>query len=210
MGKLFLASSINNVTPMISRELKGGQKGKKVLFITTASEVEEGNKQWLEEDKKALKNIGLETIDYTITGKSKNDFVKDFKDIHYVFVSGGNTFYLLEKAQQSGFINFINGYMQKENVYFGSSAGAAIAGPDIYPLFKVDSPEKAPNLKGYKGFGLIDLVILPHWGSEDFKELYLNHRLEQAYGDKCKLILLTDYQYISVENDGSYKILDVK
>jgi dipeptidase E len=210
MGKLFLASSINNIASMISRELKGGQKGKKVLFITTASEVEEGDRQWLEKDKKALKNIGLETIDYTIAGKSKNDFVKDFKDIHYVFVSGGNTFYLLEKAQQSGFINFINDYMQKDNVYFGSSAGAAIAGPDIYPLLRVDSPEKAPNLKGYQGFGLIDIVILPHWGSEDFKELYLNHRLEQAYGDKYKLVLLTDYQFISVDNEGSYKILDIK
>jgi len=195
---------------MISRELKDEQKGKKILFITTASEVEEGDKQWLEEDRNSLINIGLKIIDYTITGKNQNYFIKDFKDIHYVFVSGGNAFYLLEKAQQSGFINFINEYMQKDNVYFGSSAGACIAGPDIYPLLNVDNAEKAPNLNGYKGFGFIDIFIFPHWGSKDFKELYLNHGLEQAYSNKYKLILLTDYQYLSVNDDGSYKIIDIK
>jgi len=210
MGKLFLASSFKNIASMVSRELKNGQKGKKILFITTAAEGEDGDKQWLEDDRNALLNIGLKIVDYTITGKKQSDFAKDFQDIKYVFVSGGNTFYLLEKAQESGFINFINDYIQKDNVYFGSSAGSVIAGPDIYPLLILDSLEKAPNLKDYKGFGFIDLVILPHWGSEYSKNLYLNHRLEHVYSDNYKLVLLTDYQYIRVDNDGSYKILSVK
>lgn len=210
MGKLYLASQFQNVVSMVSIELKNKQKGRKVLFITTAAEGEEGDRQWLEGDRNALRDIGLETIDYTITDKKQSAFEKDFKDINYVFVSGGNTFYLLEKAQESGFINFIRKYMQNDNVYLGSSAGSAIAGPDIYPMLPLDSPEKAPNLRGYKGFGLIDLVILPHWGSEKFKELYLSHRLEHAYSENYKLILLTDYQCVSVDSDGSYRILDVK
>ncbi len=210
MGKLFLASSFKNVAPMVSRKLKNEQKDKKILFITTAAEGEEGDKQWLEDDRNALQGIGLETIDYTITGKKQSDFVKDFQNIQYVFVSGGNTFYLLEKAQESGFINFINEYIQKDNVYFGSSAGSIIAGPDIYPVLRTDTLEKAPNLKGYEGFGFIDLVILPHWGSDKFRDLYLNYRLEHVYNEYHKLILLTDYQFVYVENDGSYRILDMK
>ena len=84
-----------------------------------------------------------------------------------------------------------------------------IAGPDIYPARRLGKVEKAPNLKGYKGLGLVDFVVLPHWGSDDHKKLYLNKRLEHAYKDDNKIILLTDYQYISVEGD-MYKIIDVK
>ena len=210
MGRLFLASNLQNVTRMISRQLKNEQKGKKVICVITASEAEEGDKQWLQDDITALQDMGMDTTEYTITGKKQSDFVKDFKDITYVFVSGGNTFYLLEKAQESGFINFIREYIKQGNTYFGSSAGSVIAGPDIYPVLRLDSLEKAPHLKGYKGFGFIDLVILPHWGSDKFRNLYLNHRLEHAYNENYKLILLTDYQYLCVDSNGSYQILDVK
>src|SRR6185437_3963870 len=108
------------------------------------------------------------------TGKAQEDFEKDFQDINYIFVSGGNTFYLLEKAQQSGFIPFIKKYMEGDHVYFGSSAGAAIAGADIYPLINLDDSKKAPHLDGYKGFNFTDLCLLPHWGSAYFKDHYLN------------------------------------
>lgn len=209
MGKLFLASNFYIVSPMVGRILQDKQKGKRVIFITTAAEVEEGDKGWLEDDKNALRQIGLELIDYTLTGKTEIDFKKDFQDIHYVFVSGGNTFYLLQQAQQSGFISFINQYMQNDNVYFGSSAGSAIAGKDIYPLRNLDDEEKAPHIHGYKGFGFVDLVLFPHWGSKNFKDRYLNQRLEHAYTDEHKLMFLTDKQFLYIDESGSYVILAV-
>lgn len=210
MGKLFLASAFSEVYPIISRLLNGAQKGEKVLCITTAAEDEDGIRQWLQDDIDALKKIGFEPIIYTITNKKRADFTKDFENISYVFMSGGNTFYLLEKAQQSGFIPFIIKFMQQKNtVYFGSSAGAAIAGADIYPLLNLDDPEKAPNLKGYEGYGFIDLCLLPHWGSRNFKNRYLNKGLGHMYNNKYKLVFLTDNQFLYVKTDGTYSILEI-
>lgn len=209
MGKLFLTSQFAVVAPMIARILHDVKKGQKVLFIKTAAETEEGDKKWFEDDKNALRKIGLDPVDYTIAGKKDSDFVKDFQGIHYVFVSGGNTFYLLEKAQESGFIPFIAHFMQEDNVYFGSSAGAAIAGADIYPILNLDEEAKAPKLKGYKGFGFTDLCLLPHWGSEKFKDRYLNKGLAHAYSNKYKLVLLTDNQFLYVESSGAYSILEI-
>ena|SRR5258706_14255169 len=209
MGKLFLASNFYIVAPMVARILQDKQKSKKVIFITTAAEGEDGDKMWLDDDKNALIKIGLEPIEYTITGKKEADFIEDFQDIEYVFISGGNTFYLLEQAQQSEFIPFINQYIQNnDTVYFGSSAGSAIADADIYPLLHLDDPEKAPKLKDYKGFGFIDLCLLPHWGSENFKNRYLNKRLGHIYNDKYKIVFLTDNQFLYVKSDGSYSILE--
>lgn len=210
MGKLFLASTFSEVYPMVSQLLQNKQKGEKVLCITTAAEDKEGFRQWLQDDIDALKKIGLEPIIYTITGKKQTDFTKDFENIRYVFMSGGNTFYLLEKAQQSGFIPFITQFIQqKDTVYFGSSAGSAIAGADIYPLINLDDPTIAPQLQGYEGFRFIDLTLLPHWGNEKFKNSYLNLGLAHVYNVKYKLVLLTDKQFLYGEDDGKYSILEV-
>ncbi len=210
MSELFLASNFYTVSSMVSEILHHKQRGKKTLYITTAAEGEEGDKTWLDDDRNALQKIGLESTDYTVTGKTQEDFAKDFKDIQYILVSGGNVFYLLEKAQQSGFISFISQYMRDNDVvYCGSSAGAAVAGADIYPLQALDDPKKAPDLKGNKGFGFVDLCLLPHWGSENFKDRYLNGGLVHAYGDKYKLVLLTNNQFLHVDENGAYRILEI-
>ncbi|MHB8903587.1 MAG: Type 1 glutamine amidotransferase-like domain-containing protein, partial [Patescibacteria group bacterium] len=69
--------------------------------------------------------------------------------------------------------------------------------------------KEAPKLKGYRGLGLVDFVVLPHWGSDHFRSRYLNQRLAHNYNLKNKLILLNDYQYIEVKDDW-YKIVEVK
>jgi dipeptidase E len=114
----------------------------------------------------------------------------------------------LEKIQQTGCAEAIRKVVENGKIYIGSSAGSVIAGPDIYPVLKFDSVEKAPNLKGYEGLGLVNFILLPHWGSEDFRNLYLSQGLDLAYDSKNKFILLRDGQYVQVEDD-KYKIVDV-
>jgi len=51
---------------------------------------------------------------------------------------------------------------------------------------------------------------MPHWGSINFKNMYLKNRIEIAYKEnQVPLILLTDNQYIIVE-ENNFKIIDVK
>lgn len=208
MSELYLTSSANFVAQSIATQM-GGVPRNSLVFITTATEVEEGDLTWLDDDRNALIDAGFDVTDYTITHKTEAQLVEDLSDYDTICLSGGNTFYLLEKIQQSGFKQVVHDLVTEGTIYIGTSAGSVVAGPDIYPTYKIDSLEKAPNLQGHTGLELVDFVVLPHWGSSHFKDLYLNHRLEHTYTNDHKLILLTDHQYIHVQGDY-YRIIDTK
>ncbi len=209
MKRLFLTSSVNFVASDIAKKLNLN-KGNKLVFITTASEYKARDLSWQDEDRNSLVQAGFDVFDYTIIGKKQKQLKEDLRGADYIYVSGGNTFYLLEKAQESGFIKIIRDLILKMGkIYIGTSAGSIIAGPDTYPAFRLDEVSKAPKIKGYKGFCLVDFTVLPHWGSDGFKDLYLNKRLNHAYNANNQLILLTDNQYIEVKDDW-YRICEVR
>ncbi len=180
----------------------------RLVFIKTAAEGEGGDQQWLKDDRDALKNIGFQVTDYTLGGKAEAQVRNDLANYEVIFFSGGNTFYLLEKIQQSNSANFFREQISKGVIYIGSSAGSVVAGLDIEVVKRLDAMEKAPNLNGFAGLGLVNVTVLPHWGSSYFKKLYLHQRLEHAYSMDNKLILLTDKQYVYVQDDW-YRIEEV-
>jgi len=207
MKKLFLSSSVNFVAKDIASKIKRHNK-LKAVFIDTAAEVEKGDKQWFKDDRQGLVDAGFNLFDYTITDKTSAEIEKDLSGIDVVCVEGGNTFYLLLQARKSGFDKFIKKAVNDEVIYIGSSAGSIIASPDIEITKKIETKIYEKQLKSFKGFGLVDFIALPHWGSKDFKDLYLNRRLDVAYKKRNKIILLNDDQYVEVEDD-KYKIIDV-
>lgn len=205
--KLFLASAVNEVASSIAKKIDC--KGLRLAFILTASEVEKGDLWWLRADRKALVDIGFDVFDYTLTDKTKDDIKKDLTKTDVLFFSGGNTFYLLQKIQESNCTEVIKKFVESGKVYIGSSAGSLIAGPDIYPVRFADDIKMAPKLKDYKGFGLVDFIVLPHWGHEDFKKAYLGGLIKSIYNNEHKTILLTNNQYVEVDGD-TYKIEEAK
>lgn len=208
MKQLFLTSTIDVVARDIATKME--TQGKKLVFIDTAAEVETGDKQWMRDDRQALVEIGFVVTDYTISKKTKIELERDLAGYDAIYVSGGNTFYLLQQAQLSGFTEVIRDLVLKQSkTYIGTSAGSQIAGPDISPTILLDEVSLAPELKGYAGFGLVNFCIFPHWGSANFKEKYLNRRLEQAYTDQSvPLVVLTNSQYVWVR-DNHMEIIDV-
>lgn len=200
MKSLFLASSVSFVAADIAKKIDR-KKYKKLAFIATAAEVEDGDKAWLQNDKDALSTNGFDVFDYTLTNKNIEQVVHDLSDVDVYFFSGGNTFYLLEKIQQSRSSLFLKQQIGKGVIYIGSSAGSIVAGPNIEIVKHLDSVDQAPNLQGFDGLSLVDFVVMPHWGSNSFRELYLNSRMEQMYRKEYKQILLTDKQYVYVQDD---------
>ena len=210
--RLYLASSFNTVAGKVGKDLvhdwKFKPKNKRAVFIDTAAEPEEGDKQWLKDDRKSLENLGFQVSDFTLTDKKYGEVKQVLEEMDVIFVSGGNTFYLLEKIQLTGTAELFNELVNKGKIYIGSSAGSIIAGPDISPVRKFDAEWEAPKLKNYKGLGLVDFVVLPHWGSVDFKKVYMDFRLKDNYNSKNKLILLADNQYVAVKENW-YNIIAV-
>ena len=209
MKRLFLASEINIVASHIANQLKNSSQKLKTVFISTAEEVETGDKQWVKDNKNGLIDSGFDVFDYTITGKKYQQIVEDLKNVDVIHVNGGNPFYLLLQARKSGFDKFVKQYIKQGGIYTGSSAGSIIASPNIgiSKVLKRESYEK--ELKTFEGLNLVDFIILPHWGSSGFKSEYRLKRLQTAYKPENKIILLNDNQYVYVEND-MYKIVDVR
>lgn len=185
----------------------GKVEGLKLAFISSASEVEKGDKQWLKDDKDSLINLGFKVFDYTISGKSENEVREALLGIDVLFVSGGNTFYLLEQSRKCNFEKIVKELIDRNVVYIGSSAGSLLACPDIVAIKYLDDPSKGKGLESFKAFGLTDLMILPHWGHECFKERHFKS-LDFIHGQGGKVILLRDNQYVFVEDD-KYKIVEV-
>ncbi len=210
MKHLFLTSTVDNVATDLVKYCDLS-KGNTLACIDTAAEVEEGDKQWLLDDRQALVNVGFAVSDYTITDKTTEQLRSDLSSFSFIYVSGGNTMYLLQQAQKSGFVDVVRELiLERDKTYISTSAGSIIAGPDIYPAYRLENVEFAPDLKDYTGFNLVNFCILPHWGSDHFKDLYLDRRLEHAYTtEQVPIVLLTDNQYVHVQDDRM-EIIDIR
>ncbi len=203
--ELFLTSSVHAVAHDIAQKVNLG-KAKELVFIDTAAEPKMGDKTWLKNDRQALVNAGFLVTDYTLTGKAETQLKKDLAAFDYIYMSGGDTSYLLQQARRSGFVYLVR-KLVKDKIYIGTSAGSIIAGPKIPAYLTEDSPDmKSDDLTA---FGLVNFTIAPHWGSDDFKQKYLGGRMKIAYEKRLSpLVLLSDSQYIHVL-DGKTEIIDV-
>lgn len=205
MKKVFLCSAGCLVIPRIA-DLIDRESIKRVLFVYTAAEAEEGDWPWVTADREVLISEGFQVTDYTFTGKSAAEIDSAVDSCDVLYIAGGNTFFLLEKIQQAGCADIIFRQISEGKIYIGSSAGCVIAGPDIYPTYNAEDVKKAPLLNGYCGLGLVDFVPLPHWGNSHYREFYLGKRMPLAYSIQHKFLLLRDEQFVFAE-DINYRII---
>lgn len=120
-----------------------------------------------------------------------------------IFVSGSNTFHLLEKVRESGFDKVVKEFVDKGVIYIGSSAGSVLVGPDIEPVAALED-RSSINLDSTKGIGLVDFVTLPHYGKEKYKPKY--EKIVKDFSGKYELIKLEDKQAVVVE-DKKHRIV---
>lgn len=209
MKRLFLTSSTHAVSKHWVQRLDL-LKENNLVFITTPADCEDGDKQWLVDDRQSLVDAGFTVTDYTIVGKTADEVLDDLSGFDIIYVSGGNTFYMLQESHKSGFFTVIHTLVEEKNkVYVGTSAGSIIAGPQL-PEYLLDLGEDLidEQLLDATAFGFVNFIVLPHWGSKSFQKRYLESRMEIIYkNSQYPIILLTDTQYIAVE-DNSIEIID--
>lgn len=207
MTHLFLTSSVHAVARDIATRVDL-TKNNSLVFVNTPAEAEEGDKQWLLDDRQALVDVGFVVTDYTITGKSKDQLYEDLEHFDYIYMSGGNTWHLLQQSQKTGFTEVVRDcVLQKGKVYIGTSAGSIIAGEKC-PDYLLEKNETNMTIDA-SGYGFVNFTIMPHWGSKIFKNLYLGGRMDVAYNSEIPFVLLNDQQYIEVK-DGKLEIVVVK
>lgn len=168
----------------------------KVLFIPN----EKATKEKIYSDKyyKRLELKGFIKTNIYIFDEEK---VNDFKnlDIDIIYVSGGNTFYTLNKIKKSSFDKEIINYIKKGVIYIGGSCGAHIVSKNIEHLNAFD--ENYCNLIDYNGLNLLDGIIIPHCESDE----YNNELREEVY---TRLIKENKYKVYKLTNDETLLVTD--
>ena len=206
MMQLFLTSCGECVMKDVAQKIKGCHQDMRVAFINTAAEVEEGDHWWVKDEKKALSTCGFQVDEFSITGMSQKAIEERLNRVHILYFCGGNTFYLLDQVIKTGCDDVIKLKINEGVIYIGSSAGSMIVGTRIDLVSTIDESSKAPDLAS-TGLGIVDMSILPHWGSDDFRKEYLEG-MAAMYTEGVKIIPLTNQQYIWV-NDESMQIIEI-
>lgn len=206
MKKLFLASYASMVVDKVLDILPRKPNYLTLAFIPTARDPYKITATF-DPEKEKLKSMGFSIKVVDLKNKTKEELRKDFKDVDVIFVAGGNIFYLLEKAIESGFFELVKELVGQGVVYIGSSAGSVLAGPDVDIIRELDDPNKAPNLKTTEGLKLVDFIILPHYGEGAYKEKTMKV-YKQWKNSNYRIIPLTDKQAVIVTGD-EHRVIEV-
>jgi dipeptidase E len=198
MHKLFLSSYFSCVAKLFP-DFAGDCRGKKTVFIPTAG-IPEKLPFYIGTDFKALKKLDLVVEQLEVSTAPENEIKDKLSDADYIFVSGGNTFFLLQELRRTGADQLIIEHVKNGKLYIGSSAGSVIASGNVEYIKFMDSPDAAPNLNGdYSSLGLVDFSIVPHYTNFPFKKSAA--KTAREYSDKLDLRPISNHQAITVEGD---------
>jgi len=174
----------------------------KVAFVTTAAYGESKNPTWMEKDRQLLYECGIRHIeDLDFKGKTQGNLELILSDKDIIFVNGGNTFYLLKWARESGFDKVLPSFLRRGGLYVGVSAGSYIACPTIEAATWKHQDRNRVWITDLTAFGLVQFLITAH-----FEEKYRVIVDQAAKSTKYPIVALTDRQAVLVR-DGKVQVV---
>lgn len=140
--------------------------GSRVLAIVTAAKpacVGSLPPKWLQVSLRTLRGFGLDVSTYDVSGKTVTEIANATGAADVVYVSGGNSFFLLENLRASGGDIALRAFLaDPDHVYIGASAGAVVLAPDIAYAAPVDDPDIVGSSASTQGLGVVPFAPLPH------------------------------------------------
>lgn len=97
MRNLFLASSFKDVADIFA-DFEKDLNGKTVTFIPTASKVEKVV-FYVNAGRKSLEKMGLIVDELDISTATTAEITSKIKNNDFIYVTGGNTFFLLQELR---------------------------------------------------------------------------------------------------------------
>ena len=196
MSKLFLASEFGYSGNLLREKLKGFPKNPKVAYIANAADLDD-DQIWMTHNREKFIDLGFEIIDVDLRVTQHDNLKEKLEQMDTVYVEGGNTFYLLDISNKSGFTKIIQDLVNKKNkLYIGTSAGSIVAGPNTESTKYLDDLSVVPNFKNFTGFGLVNFVVIPHIGNDDFYRQF-----EDNYFEMFKNLKMYDYPHICLRDN---------
>lgn len=196
---MILTSSLYESIELVKKFLDKNTESKKILFIPTATNIDE-YKKYIHLTQKAFEDFGYEVENFDVSIFSEEIAKEKLSEAKIIFISGGNTFYLLQELKRKNLIPYLKERIENGLLYIGESAGSVIAAPDIEYASIVDDKTLATELNDYTGLNLVDFYIVPHFEEEPFVESSRN--TVELYKDKLDLKLINNKEAILVENNN--------
>src|SRR3989344_7164765 len=165
MTTLLLTSAGMDVKEEILKILPKPANQIKIAHIITASKVEK-DLSYLEKENQMMKELGFNVENIDIEGKNGNELRTLFGWQDIIYVQGGNTFYLLKCARESGFDKVVKEFIEKGTIYIGVSAGRYIACPTIEMANWKHSDKNTVGLMDLTGLNLVSFLLSVHFKPE--------------------------------------------
>lgn len=194
MKKLFLASSFKDVANIFA-DFEKDLKGKTVTFIPTASKVEKVI-FYVNSGKKALQKLGLIIDELDISTASIDEINSKLRNNDFIYITGGNTFFLLQELKKTGADKIIIDEINKGKLYIGESAGAIVTSANVEYAKRMDDVKKAPNLTEFSGLNLVDFYVIPHYTNFPFEKTV--EKIIEDYSSKLNLSPISNKDAILV------------
>ncbi|MDN5048972.1 peptidase E [Aliarcobacter butzleri] len=194
MKKLFLASSFKDVANIFA-DFEKDLKGKTVTFIPTASKVEKVI-FYVNSGKKALQKLGLIIDELDISTASIDEINSKLRNNDFIYITGGNTFFLLQELKKIGADKIIIDEINKGKLYIGESAGAIVTSANVEYAKRMDDVKKAPNLTEFSGLNLVDFYVIPHYTNFPFEKTV--EKIIEDYSSKLDLSPISNKDAILV------------
>ena len=205
MANIFLCSYFAEVASKINEMIDF--QGKHVAFIDTAAKFEEVN-FYVDEAVEILEKFGarLRRLDVSCAknlaalvssqdGPScEDEILSAISQCDIIYVSGGNTFYLLNELRKSCAAQAIKNAVKAGKIYIGESAGAIVAAPDTRYATLMD--ENSANMSDFTGLNLVDFCVVPHFGCEPFTQA--THEIMEKFGNLYDLRPINNTEFIAL------------
>ena len=198
MKKLFLASLFKDVSEIFVDFANENLEGKTVTFIPTAALPDKLDFH-IKYSMELLAKMGLKVDELEISTATHSDIANKLENNDYIYVTGGNTFFLLQEMNRSGAGNLIKAQLEAGKLFIGESAGAILLAPDIEYSKDTDNPLIAPQLKTFEALNMIDFYPLPHYKNDPLKEAV--EKVISKYGAELPLVPFSNSQAILITGE---------
>ncbi len=175
--KLFLTSSCisANLREPFVEWLGKPPSEVKLYFVPTASDVEEG-KFFVCKSLDDLQAVGVNPIWYSLKFKTKEQVKSELAEADVIWVNGGNTFYLLDVARKTGFMEVVADLVRNKGVrYGGTSAGTILATPSIeIASWGEDSDSNDVGISDLRALNFVNILTQVHYRPEAHRVMLQN------------------------------------
>lgn len=200
MKKIFITSYLAGTRAQFCAFMtKNNVKPGKILVITTAGNVEDYT-GYIDEGKALLTSLGYELTILDVARESTAVCREAIMHAKIIYVTGGNTFYLLQELNKKQLLSEIKASIDNGCYYVGESAGAIILAKNVNYASIIDEASLAPDLESPAGLGLLDFYPLPHFGEEPFTQDV--EKTIVRYGQRYDLRTLNNHQAILIDDNS--------